>query len=78
MHGPVATESWAEEVCDLHPAPGHGKEGAIKCAQALDQLAVANKQMAANKKDTQHSSSPGRCSSPSDEECDYLNPTSTY
>jgi hypothetical protein len=79
LHGPVATESWAEEVCDLHAAPGFGKEGAIRCAQALDDLAQVNKEAALHHKEAESKVNiPGRCSSPSDEECDYLNPKSSF
>lgn len=67
MHGPVATESWAEEVCEIKPEPGEGKAVALKCAQALDELSKVQHSTAA---ETHAPQKPGRCLSPSDDECE--------
>ncbi|KAG1679814.1 hypothetical protein FOA52_012726 [Chlamydomonas sp. UWO 241] len=72
LHGPIATESWAEEVCDIHAEPGHGKEYAVKCAIALDLVAEDQHKHPKGHPDMPGCAlpKPGRCTGTQDEECE--------
>ncbi len=70
-HGPVATESWVEEVCEIHAEPGKGKAAALACAKALDELARDEK-VYGTQESSKEENKPGRCTSPSDDECTTL------